>query len=71
MQITNPITVQATAIGQVLDPQPESTPEMNCRVERVKVSRVQTHFTENDLVMREFRVAASRRVVRTGKFRAA
>ena len=56
---------------QVLDPQPESTPEMNCRVERVKVSKVQTHFTEDDLAIREFQAGASRRLVRTGKFRAA
>ena len=56
---------------EVLKPQPEATPEMNCRVEPVKVSQVQTHFTEDDLMMREFRVGASRRVVRTGKYRAA
>jgi hypothetical protein len=56
---------------QVLDPQPEATPEMNCRVEPVKVPRVRTQFTEDDLVMREFRPASSRSLVRTGKFRAA
>jgi hypothetical protein len=56
---------------QVLDPQPQSAPDMNCRVEPLKVPRVQTRFTEDDLVMREFRAGASRRLVRTGKFRAA
>jgi hypothetical protein len=56
---------------QVLDPQPQSALDMNCRVEPLKVARVQTRFTEDDLVMREFRASASRRLVRTGKFRAA
>jgi hypothetical protein len=56
---------------QVLDPQPQSAPDMNCRVEPLKVARVQTRFTEDDLVMREFRAGASRRLVRTGKYRAA
>ena len=56
---------------QVLDPQPEATPDMNCRVEPVKVPRVRTQFTEEDLVMREFRPASSRSLVRTGKYRAA
>jgi hypothetical protein len=56
---------------QVLDPQPASTADMDCRVEPLKVARVQTQFTEDDLVMREFRSRESRRVVRTGKYRAA
>ena len=55
----------------VLRPQPQSTPDLNCRVEPLEVARVQTRFTADDLVMREFRPGASRRVVRTGKFRAA
>jgi hypothetical protein len=44
---------------------------MNCRVDPLKVARVQTLFTEDDLMMREFEAGASRRVVRTGKYRAA
>ena len=56
---------------QVLDPQPQSAPDMNCRVEPLKVARVQMRFTEDDLVMREFRSGASHRLVRTGKYRAA
>src|SRR4030095_11850576 len=56
---------------QVLDPQPQPTLDVNCGGEPLKVARVQTRFTEDDLVMREFRAGASRRLVRTGKFRAA
>ena len=56
---------------QVLDPQPQTAPEMNCRVEPLKVPRVKTQFTEDDLVMREFLPDASRRVIRTGKYCAA
>jgi hypothetical protein len=55
----------------VLDPQPESVPEMNCRVEPLKVPRVKTSFTEDDLVTREFLPQTSRRLIRTGKFVAA
>jgi hypothetical protein len=54
---------------EVLHPQPEATPELNCRVEPLKVGRVRTVFTEEDLVTREFRPAVSRRTVR--RFRAA
>jgi hypothetical protein len=46
---------------QVLDPQPESAPDMNCRVEPLKVPRVKTVFTEADLAIREFQPSASRR----------
>jgi hypothetical protein len=46
---------------QVLDPQPASSPDMDCRIEPLKVSRVKTQFTQDDLVTREFRPAASRR----------
>ena len=56
---------------EVLNPQPASPADMNCRVEPLKVARVKTQFTEDDLVMREFRAGVSRRVVRTGKYRAA
>ena len=58
---------------QVLDPQPESAPEMNCRVEPLKAERVKTSYTDADLVMREFRPAASasRRTVRSRTYCAA
>jgi hypothetical protein len=55
----------------VLDPQPESAPDMNCRVDPLKVTRVKTRFTEDDLVMREFLPHTSRRIIRTGKYCAA
>jgi hypothetical protein len=56
---------------EVLNPQPESPAEMDCRVEPLKVSRIETNFTENDLVMREFLPTTSRQLVRKGKYRAA
>ena len=40
---------------QVLDPQPVSAPDMNCRVEPLRVARVRTQYTEADLVVREFK----------------
>jgi len=56
---------------QVLDPQPESASEMACRVDPLKVPRVKTEFTDEDVVVREFRRAASRRTVRGRRLRAA
>ena len=44
---------------------------MDCRVEPVKVPRIETSFTEDDLVMREFLPTTSRQVIRKGKFCAA
>ena len=38
-----------------------------CRVEPLKVPRVNTRYTEDDLVMREFLRDTSRRVIRTGR----
>ena len=35
-------------------PQPETAADMKCRVDPIKVPRVMKHFTENDLVIREF-----------------
>jgi hypothetical protein len=55
---------------EVLDPQPEST-ATDCRVEPLKVQRIQTAFTEDDLVMREFLPTTSRQLIRKGKFCAA
>jgi hypothetical protein len=56
---------------EVLDPQPEASPDMACRVEPLKVPRVTTTYTEDDLVTREFLPHTSRQLVRKGKFCAA
>ena len=48
--------------AQVLDPQPVSSPEMNCPVEPLKVARARTQYTQDDLVVREFQPSVSRRV---------
>jgi hypothetical protein len=56
---------------EVLDPQPESSPEMNCRVEPLKVARVRTRFTEDDLAVRQFLPNASRQLIRKGRYCAA
>jgi len=56
---------------EVLDPQPESPADMVCPVEPLKVARVTTRFTENDLVTREFLKTTSRQLVRKGQFCAA
>lgn len=56
---------------EVLDPQPEVAADMSCRVEPLKVARVPTRFTEDDLVMREFSTTTSRQLIRKGRFCAA
>ena len=56
---------------EVLDPQPEASLDMACRVEPLKVPRMTTAYTEDDLVTREFLPHASRQLVRKGKFCAA
>ena len=56
---------------EVLDPQPESPPDVDCRVEPLKAPKIQTSFSEDDLVMREFLPTTSRQLVRKGKFCAA
>lgn len=56
---------------EVLNPQPRSTGEADCRVEPLKVPRVRTSFTEDDLVIREFLPTRSRQLVRKGKYCAA
>jgi hypothetical protein len=57
---------------EVLEPQPAASAEMNdCRVEPVKVPRIETTFTDDDLVTREFLPNSSRQLVRKGKFAAA
>jgi hypothetical protein len=52
---------------EVLSPQPDSPPEVDCRVEPLKMPRIETSFTEDDLVMREFLPTTSRQLVRKGK----
>ena len=56
---------------EVLEPQPAAPEGVICRVEPLKVPRVKTHFTEDDLVMREFLPHTSRQLIRKGKFCAA
>ena len=56
---------------EVLYPQPASPDGVNCKVEPLKVPRVPTRFTEDDLVMREFLPHTSRMLIRKGKFCAA
>ena len=48
---------------EVLDPQPPPPAEANCRVEPLKVTRVPTVFTEDDVVVREFLQRTSRRLL--------
>jgi hypothetical protein len=48
---------------EVLHPQPAPPPEAACRVEPLKLPRVTTSFTEDDLVMREFLPRTSRRIL--------
>jgi hypothetical protein len=57
--------------SEVLDLQPASSAEMDCPVEPLKVPRVTTRFTENDLVVREFQQTSSRQLTRKGQFVAA
>ena len=61
----------AVALALDLGAGADSPPEVDCRVEPLKVPRIETMFTEDDLVMREFLPSTSRQVVRKGKFCAA
>jgi len=56
---------------EVLNPQPAAPEGVQCRVEPVKVPRVPTRFTEDDLAMREFMRTSSRQLVRKGRYCAA
>jgi hypothetical protein len=56
---------------EVLDPQPPLRARARCRVDPLKVSRAATRYTEDDLVVRQFLAQGSRRLVRTGRLRAA
>ena len=55
---------------EVLEPQPDA-PAHECPVHALKLPRLVTHFTEDDLVIREFLPETTRLLVRKGKFRAA
>jgi hypothetical protein len=52
-------------------PQPSSADADHCRVDPIKPTRLAKVFTEDDLVIREFLLQTSRRLVRKGAFRAA
>jgi hypothetical protein len=56
---------------EVLNPQPEAPEGVACRVEPLKVPRVKTRFTEDDLVIRQFLPHTSHQLVRKGKYCAA
>jgi hypothetical protein len=56
---------------EVLDPQPPPPAEAICRVEPLKVPRVVTSFTEDDLAIREFLPKTSRRLLDDRALRAA
>jgi hypothetical protein len=56
---------------EVLDPQPALRARARCPVQPLRVPRVATRYTEDDLVMRQFLPAGSRRLVRTDASRAA
>ena len=56
---------------EVLNPQPEAAADMTCRVEPLKVARVRTKFTEDDLAIREFLPGTSRQLIRKGRYCAA
>ena len=56
---------------EVLDPQPASPPDVTCRVDPMKVPRVMTRYTEDDVMIREFLPQTSRQLIRKGKLCAA
>jgi hypothetical protein len=56
---------------EVLDPQPQSDAVVDCRIDPLKIPRVRTRFSEDDLVMREFLPTTSRQLVRKGRYIAA
>jgi hypothetical protein len=55
----------------VLEPQPAAPEGVSCRVDPLKLPRVITKFTQDDLIMREFLPQTSRQLIRKGKFCAA
>ncbi|MGH9253660.1 MAG: hypothetical protein ACRD3C_03730 [Vicinamibacterales bacterium] len=55
---------------EVLDPQPAPPADVHCRVEPLKLPRVITAYTEDDLATRQFLRDTTRHVIRTGDFAA-
>jgi hypothetical protein len=56
---------------EVLDPQPPAPADAVCRVDPLKVLRVATSYTADDLMMREFLPRTSRRLLLESSLRAA
>jgi len=56
---------------EVLDPQPLPPEGLSCRVEPLKLPRVKTCFTEDDLAVRQFLPHSSHQLIRKGKHCAA
>ena len=56
---------------EIVSPQPLAPGTEDCRVEPLKLPRVATRFTEDDLVMRQFMPQSSRHLVRKGRYCAA
>ncbi len=56
---------------EVIAPQPPAPEGVSCRVEPLKLPRVKTEFTEDDLVIRQFMAHTSRLLVRKGRYCAA
>ena len=56
---------------EVMQPQPANVGDIGCRIEPLKVARVCTRFTEDDLAIREFLPQSSRQLVRKGRYCAA
>jgi hypothetical protein len=52
---------------EVLDPQPAAAIDVDCRVDAIKVPRVRTRYTEDDLAVREFLPHTSRQLIRKGR----
>jgi hypothetical protein len=56
---------------EIVTPQPLAPGAEDCRVEPLKLPRVATQFTEDDLAMRQFLPQSSRHLVRKGRYCAA
>jgi len=56
---------------EVMSPQPAEPADVECKVEPLKVPKVCTRFTEDDLVIREFLPQTSRQLLRKGRYCAA
>ena len=56
---------------EIVTPQPMAPGGEECRIEPLKLPRVSTRFTEDDLAIREFLPQSSRQLVRKGRYCAA